>query len=154
VVVAILELAENQAWLDAETLQGWRGQLKTYCVSMEDDWFDQLDSFLPIAEWASENRTLFSAEEFAGLKKLAGRIVENETFISFSPNMESIWVEMKETVTRLQKVLTQDFSRDLERIDDRIDSAEKPTTTSQPVTGRAAIPQTTSIDSLFEALLQ
>jgi hypothetical protein len=154
VLVAILDEATGCSWIDSSQLDRWKGQLKVYCLSMEDEWFDQIDAFMPIAKWVSGNRGLFSDEEYAAFKKLAGKIVDNESHIDPHPNMESFWVEMKDGVVELQRLLSQDFRRELERIEEKIEGADKPQTFSQPFSRRDAMSHTTSIDSLFDALLQ
>jgi hypothetical protein len=153
IVVAILGEAKECSWIETSQLDRWKSQLKMYCLSMEDEWFDTLDAFMPIARWVAGNRELFSQEEYEGFGRLARKVVDSESHIDPFPNMESIWVEMKDSVTELQRLLTQDLKRELERIEERIESAEKPQISSQPFSKRETVVHATPIDSLFDALL-
>jgi hypothetical protein len=152
--VSILEAASECSWIDPSQLDRWKVQLKTYCVTMTDDLFNQLDDFVPVAKWVSAHRALFTQEDFGAFTRLAEEVVDNDVSASYSPNDESIWTSMKDNVEILQDLVLHDFSGVLGRIEEKIETAQKPTPMSHPIGGRDVITRTDSVDALFDALLQ
>jgi hypothetical protein len=123
-------------------------------LSFDEDSFDQLEHFMPLAKWASKNRHFLAAEEFQAIQKRSGRVVKSETNASFSPNMESIWTEMKERAEELQELLSVDLRREIETIEREIENADPPESSSTSVGHRIQHPAGSTIESIFEALIE
>jgi hypothetical protein len=68
--------------------------------------------------------------------------------------MESIWTEMKDNVEALQQLLSVDFSLEIATIEREIENADKPECSSYRVEQKIQPPAASTIDSIFEALIQ
>ena len=154
VIVAVLSMVEKESWIDPAVLHGWRNQLKAYCLALEEEWFNQLDAFMPLARWASRQRPLFSDHEFASLQEFAARLVEIEADSDISPNLKSIWEDIKSSVEALEHVLGQDFGSEIGKIERKIEDADTPEPATEQVAGPVTRPPRSSVRSIFEALLQ
>jgi hypothetical protein len=154
VVIAVIEQMQKCDWIDRTQLANWQDRVKSQLLSFDEDSFDQLEHFMPLAKWANKNRPLLAAEEFKAIQERSARVVKSEATASFSPNMESIWTEMKERAEELQELLSVDLRREIETIEGEIENADKPESSSYRVEQKIQPPAVLTIDSIFESLIE
>lgn|GEM_PF-6652008 len=152
--IAAIEQMQTCGWIDQTQVASWGDRLKFLLLCLDEGSFDQLEDFVPLAEWARKNRSRLTAEEFKAVQERSSRVVKSRMDVWFSPNRESIWVEMKESVENLQELLSMDFSQEIEAIEKRIEAAEKPESSSDEVGQTIQPPSASTVDSIFEALIQ
>ncbi len=108
---------------------------------------------MPLAKWVAITRSELTAEEFKNFQSVSARVVNSDTYASYWPNMDSMWIEMKKSVEELQGLLSIDFSQEIETIEREIENAEKPDPISHQVGKQFHLPKGSTIDSIFESLL-
>jgi len=151
--IPILNALHRQEWMEEDSLALLREEVKTYCVTFLPRWCDELDHFIPLAKWSVENRSLFSDYEFEEFVLVAGEIVREQARVDPTPNVESFWRDMKAGVEKLGEIFKQEFCDDICRIEENMEKAEKPEPTSQIVNVRTLNSGSSSVDSIFEALV-
>jgi hypothetical protein len=154
IVVGIFDQIQKCGWIEARQVTEWHERLKSVFLSMDEYSFDQLEYFLPLAKWVSRNHSHLTAEEFKIFQDCTASVVESESNASFSPNMESIWIEMKERVDELQKLLAMDLSQTILTIECEIEDSDKPEASGYQVKKQVEQPKVSAIDSIFESLIE
>jgi hypothetical protein len=152
-VIAVLEKMENCSWVEIRQIADWRHCVRSFSGNIDHDSFDRLDDLVPLARWIVRNRKDLTGVEFTTFQKLSEKVVETESDAMISPNAASIWIEMKETVEELQSILSMDFGRAIARIERKIESAPKRDFRLDQIENRNERPRTSTIESIFEALI-
>ncbi len=154
VVVRVLNSAARQDWIDARHLGKWRGQLKRRILTLGDRCASQIDQFVDVSTWVSENRDDFADDEYRGFLGHAARFVESEANASIWPNTKDIWISIRDDVERLGTVLGISFDSAIRTIEQNIESADTPDE-QQECASECAVPasESVSIGSMFDSLL-
>ena len=154
VVVSVAEYLQTCDWVDRIRFSEWRDRMKALFLRLRQDSFDRIDDLIPMAKWVANNGSDLTGDDFRSLTGVFATAVRSATHASYSPNMDSIWIEMKERVEELQNLLSMDFSLEIKSIEQEINNAEKPDPVSYQVGKQIQPRKGSTMDSIFEALVQ
>lgn len=152
-VIVVYESAATQNWLTPRLLDNWKEQISRYILSSGVGCVDILEELVDLSKWVAESRNIFSEVEFHEFVNTAAKKVADEIDgISYSDS-QSFWTDARDHVEQLQETLSCDFSKELKTIEYGIANSDKPDQQVQTLNENISKPQSSSIDSIFDALL-